>query len=57
MPAEFLCHNEGTIFLAFKSSTHYQNLPIELAGCLEVRLHTRSSILTLVGEGIEAHRK
>jgi aspartate kinase len=53
MPAEFLCHNEGTIFLAFKSSTRYQNLPIEVAGCVEVRLHTRSAILTLVGEGID----
>jgi aspartate kinase len=53
MPAEFLCHNEGTIYLAFKSSTRYQNLPIELAGCVEVRLHTRSAILTLVGEGID----
>jgi aspartate kinase len=51
--AEFLCHNEGTIFLAFKSSTRYQNLPIEVAGCVEVRLHTQSSILTLVGEGID----
>jgi aspartate kinase len=53
MPAEFLCHNEGTIFLAFKSSTRYQNLPIEVAGCVEARLHTQSSILTLVGEGID----
>jgi aspartate kinase len=53
MPAEFLCQNEGTIFLALKSTTHYQNLPIELVGCLEVRLHTRSAILTLVGEGID----
>jgi aspartate kinase len=53
MPAEFLCQNEGTIFLAFKSSTRYQNLPIEVAGCVEVRLHTQSSILTLVGEGID----
>jgi aspartate kinase len=53
MPAEFLCHNEGTIFLAFKSSTRYQNLPIAVAGCVEVRLHTRSAILTLVGEGID----
>jgi aspartate kinase len=53
MPAEFLCHNEGTIFLAFKSSTRYQNLSIEVAGCVEVRLHTQSAILTLVGEGID----
>ena len=53
MPAEFLCQNEGIIFLAFKSSTRYQNLPIELAGCVEVRLHTQSAILTLVGEGID----
>jgi aspartate kinase len=53
MPAEFLCHNEGTIFLAFKSSTRYQHLPIEVAGCVEVRLHTQSAILTLVGEGID----
>ncbi|MGD0132130.1 MAG: aspartate kinase [Bryobacteraceae bacterium] len=52
MPAEFLCQNNGTIFLAFKSSTRYQNLPIELAGCVEVRLHPRSAILTLVGEGM-----
>ncbi len=51
-PAEFLCQNNGTIFLAFKSSTRYQNLPIELAGCVEVRLHPRSAILTLVGEGM-----
>jgi aspartate kinase len=53
MPAEFLCQNEGTIFLALKSTTHYRDLPIELAGCVEVRLHTRSAILTLVGEGID----
>ncbi|HTC89164.1 MAG TPA: aspartate kinase [Bryobacteraceae bacterium] len=53
MPAEFLCQNERTIFLALKSSTRYRDLPIELAGCLEVRLHTRSAILTLVGEGID----
>jgi len=52
MPAEFLCQNNGTIFLAFQSSTRYQNLPIELAGCVEVRLHPRSAILTLVGEGM-----
>jgi aspartate kinase len=53
MPAEFLCRNEGTIFLAFKSSTPFQNLPIDVAGCVEVRLHTQSAILTLVGEGID----
>lgn len=53
MPAEFLCQNEGTIFLGLKSSTRYQNLPIELAGCFEVRLHPGSAILTLVGEGID----
>jgi aspartate kinase len=52
MPAEFLCQNNGTIFLAFQSSTRYQNLPIELAGCIEVRLHPQSAILTLVGEGM-----
>jgi aspartate kinase len=57
MPAEFLCHNEGTIFLAFKSSTRYQNLPIEVAGCVEVRLHTQSAILTLVGKGIDGMPK
>jgi len=54
MAPEFLCQNEGTIFLALKSATRYQNLPIELGGCLEVRLHTQSAILTLVGEGIDA---
>jgi len=53
IPAEFLCQNERTIFLALKSSTRYRDLPIELAGCVEVRLHTRSAILTLVGEGID----
>jgi aspartate kinase len=53
MPAEFLCQNEQTIFLAVKSSTRYRDLPIELAGCVEVRLYTRSAILTLVGEGID----
>jgi hypothetical protein len=53
MPAEFLCQNERTIFLALKSSTRYRDLPIELDGCVEVRLHTRSAILTLVGEGID----
>jgi aspartate kinase len=52
-PAEFLCQNNGTIFLALKSSTRYQNLPIEVDGCVEVRLHPRSAILTLVGEGID----
>lgn len=53
MPAEFLCHNEGTIFLAFKSSTRYQKLPVEIAGCVQVRLHPQSAILTLVGQGID----
>jgi aspartate kinase len=53
VPAEFLCQNNGTIFLALKSSTRYQNLPIEVDGCVEVRLHPRSAILTLVGEGID----
>lgn len=53
VPAEFLCQNERTIFLALKGATRYQNLPIDLGGCLEVRLHTRSAILTLVGEGID----
>jgi aspartate kinase len=52
MPAEFLCHSRGTIFVALNSATRYQNLPLELAGCLEVRLHTQSAILTLVGEGV-----
>jgi aspartate kinase len=52
MPAEFLCQNDGTIFLALKGSVRYQNLPIQLDGCVEVRLHPRSAILTLVGEGI-----
>jgi len=53
MPAEFLCQNNGTIFRALKSSTRYQNLPIEVDGCVEVRLHPRSAVLTLVGEGID----
>jgi aspartate kinase len=53
MPAEFLCEKNGTIFLALKSSTSYQNLPIEVDGCVEVRLHPGSAILTLVGEGID----
>jgi len=53
MPAEFLCHNNGAIFLALKRSMRYRNLPIELDGCVEVRLHPRSAILTLVGEGID----
>jgi aspartate kinase len=51
--AEFLCQNNGIIFLAVKSSARYQNLPIEVDGCVEVRLHPRSAILTLVGEGID----
>jgi len=53
MPPEFLYQNNETIFLALKSSTRYQNLPIELEGCIEVRLHPRSAIITLVGEGID----
>jgi aspartate kinase len=53
MPAEFVCQNNGTIFLALKSSMRYQILPIEAGGCVEVRLHPRSAILTLVGEGID----
>jgi aspartokinase len=52
-PAEFLCQNNEKIFLALKSSTRYENLPIEVDGCVEVRLHPRSAILTLVGEGID----
>jgi aspartate kinase len=53
MPAEFSCRNNGTIFLALKSSMRRQNLPIELGGCVEVRLHPRAAILTLVGEGMD----
>jgi aspartate kinase len=53
MPPEILCQKNGTIFLALKSSARYNNLPIELEGCIEVRLHPRSAILTLVGEGID----
>jgi aspartate kinase len=53
MPAEFLYQNNGTIFLALKSSMRYRNLPIELDGCVEVRLYPRSAIITLVGEGVE----
>ena len=53
MQPEFLCQNNGTIFLALKNSMHYRNLPIELDGCVEVRLHPRSAILTLVGAGID----
>jgi aspartate kinase len=53
MPAEFLCQSNGTIFLALQSSARYQDLPIELGGCVEVRLHPRAAILTLVGEGID----
>jgi aspartate kinase len=53
MPAELLCQNNGTIFVALKSSARYHNLPIELEGCVEVRMHPRSAILTLVGEGID----
>jgi aspartate kinase len=53
MPAEFVCQNNGTIFLALKSSMRYESLPIERGGCVEVRLHPQSAILTLVGEGID----
>jgi hypothetical protein len=31
----------------------YRNLPIEMDGCVEVRLHPRSAVLTLVGAGME----
>src|SRR5271170_1103162 len=55
IPAELLCQNERTIFLALTSSTRYRDLPIELDGCVEVRLHTRSAIITLVGEGIDGN--
>lgn len=57
MPAEFLCHNTGTIFLAMKNSTRYQDVPIELEGCVEVRLHPHAAILTLVGEAIDGSSK
>jgi len=53
MPAEFVCHTGATIFLALNSSARYQSLPIEVDGCVEVRLHAHSAILTLVGEGID----
>jgi aspartate kinase len=53
MPAEFVCQSNGTIFLGLKSSMRYQSLPIEAGGCVEVRLHPQSAILTLVGEGID----
>jgi hypothetical protein len=54
VPAEFLCQTNDAIFLAVKRNARVQDLPFELGGCLEVRLHPRAAILTLVGEGIAA---
>ena len=52
VPAEFLCQTNDAIFLAVKRNARCQDLPFESEGCLEVRLHPRAAILTLVGEGI-----
>jgi aspartate kinase len=52
LPAEFVCQSSGAIFLALKSASSYRELPVDLDGCMEVRLHPRSAILTLVGAGI-----
>jgi aspartate kinase len=52
MPAEFLCRTNDAIFLGLKSTARYQDLPFELDGCVEVRLHPRAASLSLVGAGI-----
>jgi len=52
LPAEFVSQASDAIFLALRSTASYRDLPFDLDGCLEVRLHPRSAILTLVGAGI-----
>jgi aspartate kinase len=52
LPAEFVCQSSDAIFVALKSTASYPDLPLDLDGCMEVRLHPRSAVLTLVGAGI-----
>jgi aspartate kinase len=52
LPAEFVCQTGGAIFLALKNTSSYRDLPVNLDGCMEVRLHPRAAVLTLVGAGI-----
>jgi aspartate kinase len=54
VPAEFVSRTNEAIFLAVKRTAPCQNLPFELDGCVEVRLHPRAAILSLVGDGIAA---
>ncbi len=50
--AEFMSRTNDAIFLAVKRTARCQDLPFELDGCVEVRLHPRAAILSLVGDGI-----
>lgn len=56
--AEFVSRTNEAIFLAVKRSARCQDLPFGLASgsdsCVEVRLHPRAAILSLVGHGIAA---
>ena len=54
IPPEFLSRTKDSIFLALKRSARCQDLYFGLDGCVEVRLHPRAAIVTLVGEGIRS---
>jgi aspartate kinase len=54
VPAEFVSRTNEAIFLAVKRTARCQDLPFGLDGCVEVRLHPRAAILSLVGAGITA---
>jgi aspartate kinase len=52
--AEFVSRSKEAIFLGVRRTARCQDLPFGLDGCVEVRLHPRAAILTLVGDGIAA---
>jgi aspartate kinase len=54
IPPEFVSRTNDSIFLALKRSARVQDLYFGLDGCVEVRLHPRAAIVTLVGEGIRS---
>jgi aspartokinase len=53
IPREFVSRTKDSIFLALKRSARVQDLYFGLDGCVEVRLHPRAAIVTLVGDGIQ----
>jgi aspartate kinase len=47
-----LCHRAGKVLLGLNSAEKLDELQMELAGCVEVRLRHRVSLMSLIGEGI-----